>query len=355
MPASIRRLFGFADDATAGGSEYDDLVAGAIPDASIFWPVTGGNLDWNIERTERNDEVRGRRAATAPVVFRAAPVMTVPVPAYLSVVKKGLRKTLGAADTVTGIPVGTPTHYNHSLGVLGPGSVQLPAVHAQMVRDDLNHKMSGSAFQRGSFTFPLDGEGTCEFELWGLYAAHFGTAPPTVSFTGLSDEPLMLRDAQVFIDGAAQAIPDLQGFEFSFTNNLQRKPYAKRNIVTQTIGTPAKTRKLWFPAENKVGSAQDVTYAINLGNTNTTQELAHQYGQIQKFVFECSGAPIPSTAVNEMLRVTIYAGEHTGGGAEALSARDDITSRFEGSAFYSEADGADILVEVLDGVATPTT
>src|SRR3954447_24406395 len=95
MAANIRRLFGIADDAVAGGSSYDDLTMGAIPDASIFWPVTGGNIDKNIERSGREDEVRGRRAASAPMPFRASPVMTVPVPAYLSVAKKGLRKTLG--------------------------------------------------------------------------------------------------------------------------------------------------------------------------------------------------------------------------------------------------------------------
>src|SRR4051794_28541846 len=100
MAATIRRLFGIADDATAGGSNYDSLAAGAIPDASIFWPVTGGTIDKNIERQGREAEVRGRRAQSAPMPFRASPVMTIPVPAYLSVAKKALKKTLGGTDTV---------------------------------------------------------------------------------------------------------------------------------------------------------------------------------------------------------------------------------------------------------------
>jgi hypothetical protein len=36
--ANIRRLFGFAPDATAGGSGYDILTSGAIPDATKFCP-----------------------------------------------------------------------------------------------------------------------------------------------------------------------------------------------------------------------------------------------------------------------------------------------------------------------------
>lgn len=352
MAANIRRLFAIADDPTAGGSSYDDLTTGLVPDSSIFWPVTGGTLDWNVTRTERTDEVRGRRAATAPVPFQAAPVMTIPSRAYLSIAKKALRKTLGGTDVVTGT---SPGPYTHTMGVLGFGTTALPAVYTQLVRDDLNHKMSGGAFNRTSFTFPMDGEATMEMEIWGLYAANFATAPPTAVFTGLSSDPLYLRDAQVFIDGSSTAIPDLQGFEFSFTNNLTAKRYAKRNVVTQSIGTPALTRKLWWPEENKLGAAQDVTYAINFGNVNTAQDLAGIYGQVQKFVFECAGAPIPSTATTEILRFTIQAGEHTGGGPEALAARDDITHRVEGGAFYDESAGRDILVEILDGTNAATT
>lgn len=351
--ANIRRLFGIANDSVAGGSEYNDLTAGAVPDADTFWPVTGGNLDHNIERTSRNDEVRGRRAATAPEPFRAAPAMTVPFPVYRSVVEKILRKTLGGTDTVSGGVV--PAPQTHTLGTLGFGSTALPAVHAQLVRDDLNHKMSGGAFNRVSLTFPLDGEATGETEIWGLYHAHFTGTVPTATYPDTTNV-LMLRDAQVFIDGAASAISDLQGFEFSFTNNLARKWYAKRNVVTQTIGSPSTTKKLWFPAENKLGASQDVTYRINLGNVNTAQELAHDFAQIQKFVFEVEGNPLGTTpAANELVRITIYNGVHTGGGSENLSARDDITSSFEGGAFYSTTDAADIKVEVVNASATPIT
>lgn len=355
--ATIRRLFGIADDATTGGSEYDDLsaiaagvaVAAFEPiDATFFIPVTGGSLDWNLERIDRNEEVRMRRAVMPPLPFRAAPTITVPGLAYRSVVEKLLRKALGNA---TYTPTGTGP-YTHSFPLAGMGGGLLP-IHSQMVRDDLNQKMSGGFINRLTLNFPLDGEGTWEAEIHGLYAAHYTRAMPTVAWTGLSADVMMLRDAKVFIDGSATAIPDLQGFEFTYNNNLEPKFYASKNVVTQSIGSPALTRKLWFPGERKFGAAADVTYALNFGNVDTAQELALQYGRIQKFVFEVTGGPI--TGGTELLRITIYAGEHTGGGTEALSARDDITARFEGTAGYSESDAADIKVEVVSSTATAIT
>jgi hypothetical protein len=366
MP-TIRRLWGFVDDATAGGSSYDDLTgvvpgvssaAGTPIDSTAHWPVTGGNIEFNVERIDRDEEVRGRRARTAPRPFRAAPVMTVPMNVYRSAAEKVFRKTLGGTS---GVPVGTaPASMLHTFPVLGFGSTALPAIHTQLVRDDLNHKMSGGSINSLSMSFPLDGEGTMEFEIWGLYAAHFASAAPTATLTGFSEDVMMLRDAQVQLDTGSglTTINDLEAFEFSFTNNLNRKWYAKRNVVTQVLGTAAmqKTYKLWFPEENKLGAAQDVTYAIQFGNPNAAQELARDFAQVQKMVFEITGGPLGTTpAASELIRITIYNGVHTGGGAEALTAREDMTARFEGGGFYSDADSADIKVEVVNATATAIT
>ncbi len=460
--ATIQRLFGIVDDAGPGGSGYDDLTNGEIPDATLFWPVTGGTMDKSLERIDRNDEVRGRRASSPALPFKARPVLTVPVPAYRSVLEKQVKKTLGGADTVT--PGSGTEPQTHSVASLDyPVSTGLPPVNAQLVRDDLNHKVSGAVFNRFSWTFPLDGEGTTEVELLGLYHSTFGSAAPTASFTGLSEDVMMLRDAQVFTitgatneiqkikitgvptggkfflefdgqktaeikynataaevqtallqlanldtsdvvvsggplpatevtltfgghyagrnvpalkavgveltggttpkaeietttPGTSEAIPDLQGFELTYNNNAQAKFYARRNIVTQTIGTPAKTKKLWFPHENKISAAQDVTYAINMGNVSASEELAMDFSRITKFVFEVYGGVLSTTpAATELLRVTVYAGVATGGGADALSARDDITSRFEGSAFYSDTDSDDIKIEIVNAATAAIT
>lgn len=468
--AVVRRLWGYTDDATVGGTSYDGLsvLAGGdrlVPDATQFFPVTGGSFEPGIERIERNDEARGRRASTRPRPFRAAPMMTVPVATYRSVVEKVLVKTLGGGDVVSGTVGAARTH---TIGVLGFGSTALPAVHAQLVRDDLNHKMGGSSFNRASFSFPLDGEGSVEFELWGLFHQHYATAAPTTSFAGISDDVMMLRDAAAYFDAGAPAtevqtitvtgtptggdfrleydgqqtapiaynaastvvatslqaltnigatgvtaaggplpaavtvtftattgfrdpaplipaainltggtaptvtvaattpsygtaIPDLQGFEFSFTNNLQRKWYARRNVVTRVLGgagspSPSGVYKLWFPQENKLGASQDVTYALNFGNPNAAQEFARDFAQVQRLVFEVTGGPLATTPVGvEVLRVTMYNAVHTGGGTDGLTARDDLSARFEGNAFYSESDSADIKIEVVNASATAIT
>lgn len=350
MPPTIRRLFGMVADANAGGTPYDTLVSGAVPDATEFWPVTGGTSDKNLENIDRNAEVRGRRAASRPVPFRAAPELTVPLAAYGNLVAKALRKAMGGTDSVTGTP---PASVTHTWPALGFGSTALPAVHAQLVRDDENLKVAGCSFNRVSLDFPLDGEGTAEINLWGLYHKHDVAAAPSTSFTGLSPNPMMLRDAQVFIDGSGTSIPDLQGFRFSWDNQLRREWFAKKNVVTQSLGTPVTTYKRWFPTENRLGSAQEVRWGFNLSTVNTTQQLAHDYAQAQKFVFEVVADPLGTTPpANELLRITIYNSVLMDGGPEALSARDDINSSYEAGAFYDETAAKDVLVEYVNASVT---
>lgn len=458
MPVTVRRSFGIGDDPNTGGATYDIIsqqMGGVIPDATLWYPVTGGTLEKNIERIDRNDEARGRRAATAPRPFRAAPVMTVPVAAYRSVVEKIARKTLGGGAYT---PTGTaPAPITHRLPIAGFGASSLPTLYSQLVRDNLNEKMSGGAVQRMALSFPLDGEGTMEFELHGLYSKHYASAPPTAVFSGLSEDVLMLRDARVYLNSGsavnevqrvaitgaptggsftltfrgqttaaiafnalaaavqsalealttigtgnvavvgtgpydvtfqgalagtdvpmmtadetgltggtdanvavtavtaalAGQVLDLQGFDFTWVNNITRRHYADRNVITQNLGSPAKTYKLWWPQENRIGASQDVTYGIQFGDIDPAQELAADFSQIQKIVFEVAGGPLGTTpVVSELLRITIAQGVHTGGGPEALSARDDLTARYEGGAFYSDADGFDVRFEVVNASAT---
>lgn len=365
---TIARGFGITDDATAGGTDFDTLPAGTggnlkdIPDATIWWPVTGGNMDATLATLSREDEVRGRRPAVSPMPFRSDPALTFPVNAYRVVAEKLLKKTLGGTDTVTGT---SPAARVHTIAALGFGSIALPAFHAQVIRDDLNYKIAGCSVNRLSMNFPLDNFGTLECEAFGLYQEPMNDALPTPTLTGITD-PLLLRDAFAYFDPTASPaapgaitgtpIPDIQGVELTWTNNLNRKPYAGRNIATRVIGTPALTRKLWYPTQNKLGAAQDVTFALMFGNTSQAQELARDFGQIQKVVIDLVGPPLTTTpAANEMIRITIYNAMWTGGGADDLSARDDITTRVEGGAFYSEADALDVKFEVVNDLTPSLT
>src|SRR3954467_8335545 len=164
----LDRLFGITDDATAGGKDLDALggLSATIPNATIFYPVTGGTFDAGTERIDRNNEIRGRRANVAPRPFRAAPTMVVPLSAYQKALEKIVYKCLGTSTPAGGVG---PTPYTHTVSALQYPSVTLPALHAQMSRDTLNVKMGGSTVNRVTLDFPLDGEGTMEMELFGKY------------------------------------------------------------------------------------------------------------------------------------------------------------------------------------------
>lgn len=352
---NVRRLFGVIDD-VVGGTSFENLsVAGTPPDATTFWAATGGTLDRGLTRIDRAPEVRGRRSVYAPLPFRAAPAMTIPFPAYRSIGEKLMRKCLGGIDTVTG---SAPAGWTHSLAELGFGSTQLPTLHCQLVRDDLNQKMSGGFVNRVTWTFPLDGEATLEAEIQGLYYNNFATAAPSATYTD-QDNVLMLRDASMFIDGAAVAIPDLVGASFVFNNNIDRKWYSNHNVVAQTLGASPLLRKLWFPSQYKLGAQLDISGTITFGNTNTAQDLIVDFGQIQKFVFTCVGGPIPGSTgpVNEAITLTINAAELTPDSqtAEALQARGDIGYAVNFGGFYSPFDGFDTQFQSLNGLSAALT
>jgi|SRR5215471_4180528 len=351
----LNRLFGFTDDATAGGKDYDSLSAGAIPDATEFYPVTGGNWNPGIERIDRNNEVRGRRANVSPRPFRAAPTLTVPVACYRRVAERMFYKCMGVVNTTGGTG---PTPYTHTISTLGYPTVTLPAAHLQIVRDDLNVKVSGACVNSITAEFPLDGEGTLNIEYFGKYFNHFTGSTPTPSYPNLGDDvdTLMLRDASVYLDGSVTKVPDIQGFSLTFNNNLIRKWYAGRNVVTRGLGSPTQTKKLWFPAENKAQAAPDITYSITFGSVDAAQEIAMWYAQIEKFEFDIVGLPLSGafSATSEQIKITIYAGVHTDGGAGDLSARDDIVSTFTGGVFFSEALSKDLEIAVTSDTATLT-
>jgi hypothetical protein len=484
---STYRIFGLIADATPGGAGYDDLgPTFAIPDSTLFWPVTGGNFNRNIERIDRNTEARGRRAASPPLSFRGRPEMTIPVPAYRTVLEKAMYAAMG--PSITG---GSPT-YPTPTGSAGVGYTHtwtaqknpsfLPAYHAQLVRDNLNSKMSGSYFNQVTMTFPLDGEATLECDLMGLYWKHFdsdlnqvgpavnaqqtitvtgtptggsftltyggqtatiafgstaaqvvtaltalstigaggvtatggplpatpvvvtfvaqlaGTAiplpivnntgftggaspaaavtqtvvgvpidtnylvPPTTTFTGLSPNVLILRDAKMVVNGTLVPIPDFQGFSLVWNNNLNPKWFAGQNVQATTFvqpglwaeTPPSQVKKLWYPNENRLTGMQDVTGTLDFGNANTAQEIAADFAQIERLIFTVTGDPITGTSplVNEAVVITMADVVVTGGGAGDLTARDDIVSSFQFQCGWDETLGYDLQFQVLNGIST---
>lgn len=377
----IRRLFAFADD-VVGGTSYENLTAGLVPDPTAnmpisgVWPATGGTLDRGLTRVTRETEVRGRRAVSPPLPFRAAPVMTVPFPAYRSIVEKLMRKCLGGTDVVTG---SASTGYTHTFSELGFGSTQLPTMICQMIRDDLNHKMSGGFVNRVTLDFPIDAEGTIEAEIHGLYyqnysAAAYPTSPvllPNPVFTDV-DYVMLLRDATMYIDAQAVAIPDLMGVNLVFNNNISDpKWYANHNVTfpygilnsatTPVLGASPLMRKLWFPSQFKLNGQMDISGTLNFGNVNTAQDLALDFAQIEKFVFTILGGPCigttgyaAGTGPYEQITITINAAQLTpdSQGPVALAARGDMLYAVNFGGFYSAQDGTDSTFTSLNQYAS---
>jgi hypothetical protein len=348
---AIRRLFGITDD-VIGGTSYENLTDGTVPDATVFWPVTGGSLDRGLTRIDKSNEVRGRRSIATPDPLMAGPTMTIPVPAYRSVWEKLMRKLLGATDTVTG---SADTGYTHSFTELGFGATQLPSMHCQLVRDDLNQKMSGGFVNSLTASFPLDSEGTLSAEIQGLYYGPYATDMPTPTYTDV-DQILLLRDASAYIDGSSTTIPDLQGVDLTFNNNITRKWYAGHNIVAQTLGASPLTRKLWFPSQYKLGAQLDITGTLTFGNVNSAQDVALDFAQVQKFAFNFVGGAISGSTgpQYEAVQVTINAVELTAdsAGPGDLQANGDITYAVNFGGYYSPYDDADVQFQSINGIST---
>lgn len=347
----FRRKFAMAADPTSGGSSYDDVVTaaspdpGGIPNPTEDWPVTGGTFDKGLDRRERAAEVgRGGRASSAPEPWRAAPGFTIPVPPYLRILARALQLCMGKAPVRTGV---APAALTDELRPLGYNEGVHPTRFLDMVRDSLHVKAAGAVLNQLSVDFPADGDPTMETQWMALYYKTLAEADPVVAavFTGLNQYTLKARDAKVFIDGAAIAVPDFQGFSFQFDNQLTRKWWAGRNRVPEAA---ASCRIVHFPEEHRLHQPQQVTHTMRLGNTNEAEELKHDFSKVEKVVYEVEGCPMATTpAATELFRLTLPGSMITGGGAEALSKSDDITSSFEMGAFYSDADGYDVKAEFV--------
>lgn len=350
-----RRKFALKLDSVAGGSSYDDIVTlaspdpGGIPNPTEDWPVTTANLTKGLNPLERANEVRGVRASTPPEPGKATPQVTGSVPPYLRYFARALQLALGGTPVRTGA---APAAFSDAFKPIDYGAAVLPARHLDIVRDSVHYKVSGAMLNSLQATIPSDGDASIECTWMALYYKQLLAADPIAAavFPGINPYTLKARDAKVFIDGAAVAVPDFQGLVFNFDNQLTPKFWAGRNRVPEAAGS---CRIVHFPEENKLHQGQQVTHTLQVGETMETEELKHDFSKIEKVVYEIEGCPMATTpAATELLRITLPGSMITGGGAEALTKSDDITSSFEMGAFLSDADGYDVQVQVVHNDAT---
>lgn len=344
------RWFGFVDDPTEGGSKLDTLETLAIPVPTIFVPVTTGTVDPALKPIDRKDEVRGRRANTAPVSFASEPKLTFEARAYPKLLRPMVRKALGGTISKSGT---APAAISSTVGPIQSGS--LPAFIGWLLREGQLDRVTGAVVSEIEMNFPVEGEGTMKLTADCLYRdvdhTESATDPngepalalPTASYTGYEDT-FMLRDATAFRGPEAGVeIPNLAGLTLTFNNGLiedfRSRFRPNHNIDSRIIDEVE--HKLWYPNRHVIG-AQAVTGKLDLSEVDPDAELKSLFTHAEKLVFEIAAGPLGTTPpADEMMRLTLYKHAPTGGGAEPIVREGDQVSSFEFEGFLDDGLGKD--------------
>jgi Phage tail tube protein len=347
----MSRLLALVDDPTAGGSTLDVLETLAIPAPTLFVPVSTAQVESNLNQLDRKDEVRGRRADTAPISFASAPAATFESRAYPKIARPVLRKALGSAITSTGV---SPEPISSTVSPLQSGD--LPAFIMWLLREEQLDRLTGAVVKEFAFKFPVESEGTLSVTLDGLYQdvdasgaaedpnGSAAKAIGTADYTGFEDT-FMLRDATAFRGpGEGVEIPDLAGFNLTFNNGLiedfRSRFRPNHNIEVVTIDEIE--HKLWYPNRHVLG-AQSVTGTVELSQVDVDSETKRLLTHAEKLVFEIAAGPLGTTpAADEMMRITLYKHAPTGGGAEPLVREGDQVSSYDFTAYLDEGTNKDI-------------
>lgn len=252
---------------------------------------------------------------------------------------------------VTDVTVTNPAATTTTYPVLAYGAAGLPAVHLAVVRDDLYERVAGCVLSELQLSFPLDNHATFQATFAGKYYRQEDETPPAVDYSTYlrPDAALVLRDANMFLDGSGTAIDGLAGLDITLNNSL-RDPdfYPGKNILRVPAAGGDRERVLWWPAVRKLGSAQEITGSLNFSDVKTAQETKLDLARAQQAVFEVSGGALgTSTPSRQLLRMTAYALALNGGGASALVREGDITSEYQFGA-YLNAQNQDVKFEVVD-------
>jgi hypothetical protein len=345
--ATWRRLFGWINDVTAGGKDYDALAAGAIPDPDFFVPVDNANVNQNVNQLTRNQEVRGLRGSVAPIEFRADPRVPFEGNAYALLVKKLVQKWTGATDSRSGTP---PAAITHLFEPVQTG--ELPAVHLAIVRDDHYMKVAGAVLNELSLAFSMGDFAKVSGEFWGKYAKRESGSPPTADYSDYDRRGYLLRDAAVYLAGSGSSLAALSAISFALNNNhsdaIEDRFAQKKNRVVTDYGTPAVKRTVWWPYRHKFLS-HAATGSFTLADAVADEDLKLELAHAEQLVFECELEDLGTTpAAKELLRVTAPVIVRTGGGPEQLTDEDSLSSTFEFGMYIDPATQDDFKIEFVD-------
>lgn len=345
------RWLALTDDPTDGGTRLDDVAgltppgipAPALADAVV---VTTAQADPGIRNLDRDNDVRGTRANSAPISFASAPSMTFTARAWTSLLRRLLPKTMGGAVASTGV---APAAIESTVQMLQDQRGVLPAMIGTLVREDQVDRMTGLWANEVTLNFPADEEGTVEGTLMGLYHdvddVDNVAGLPAISGAPNQSVAYMLRDVTAFLGaGAGVQIDCLGGFGLTLNNNLsddfRTRFCAGRNIYSVTID--GVEHRLWYPDRNRVGP-QAITGRLDFGDTRPDLEAKRLVTHADQLIVELAADPLGTTPpADEMIRLLLHNMAPTGGGAEPLQRDGDQQSSYEFTAYVDDVTGKDL-------------
>lgn len=350
----------FTDTGAAGTAGTVPNVSTAritIPDADDIWPVTSITVDRNVTHLDRNEEITGFRGNPVPEEFRKDPRETVSAFAYPRLLEILLWYAMGAADVVTGSAPAARTHLGKPVGYGGTGL--LPALFTEVIRDDQIDRLAGGWVNSVTASFSLDGHGSVEAEIWGLYhKSETGGSIPVLTRHVRDIKTLKLRDLRAYFGGSPVIVPGVTGFTFTYSNNIvddSDARFAAGQSIDQLTDSNGVLRRVWYPNQHFLGGSQSISGEISFSTPKQAEELKNDLAQAEQLVAEVEGGLLATTpAVKEMMRFTIKNAVRTGGSADALAKEGLQKSSIEYGGFIG-ADGTDVTVESVNDVTTQIT
>ena len=332
----LEQFIGYLPDSIVGGSTLDTLTPAWAPVPNLFTPVTEVNAEPTRTSIDRDDEIRGEVDSVPPLAFREAWTVTVQGKLYPWVAKRLARLATGGVDDKTGTP---PAAITHKLVPAGFGSFGLPATHIVVVRDDLAEAFGGCQLGSLMFDFPIDGEATYTATFLALYRKPLvGFSPPAESFADIEDWVYMLRDTDVFLDGAVSAMDALRGVQFTFDNQFRDPEFWPKRNREVVVDTGVK-HIVWHPARRKRGTRRQITGRLMFSDVKPAQERRRDLAHAQKLVIETEAQDLTTTpAAKEMFRFTGQKMVLNSGGASAMTRDAEITSEYEFGIYREHGD-----------------
>lgn len=344
-------------DTTPGGSTLEDLVGvGTDP----TWPSIAGlvpannntNVDPQINRINRDDDVTGFGASQAPETLSSAPQVTAGFRAFPALTHKVLRDILKGTSAASGT---APAAITSTVEATQSGDERCSVV--TVVREGQVDRVSGVAWNEIQLDLPIDGDAQVTATGFGLY--HDVLTEDEAALTPPTDQPTgwvyKLRDVEAYLGPDTGTLIDcLSGAQFTFTANLSTDAADRfcsgKNVERTVVGSDEF--RVWYPTYHVRKGKRAVTCQLSFRNTRPSQELALILSRADKLRLEIAGEPLGTTpAADRRLGLILHKVVPTDGGAGELNANDSQRSQYTYGVYLDPDTSRDVQMEVVGTAA----